>query len=112
LFAASATHHVHFVEEREQHDSSVIVTPIDDIRVSIYVGFLKVNHLYTIQFPVKNSLGSYVVADQNQNEIIKIVKADATNDGITRYFACVHGWMTCIKNPNLNNVDICNHCMC
>lgn len=83
LFAASASHHVHFVEEREKHESGVIVTPIDDIRTSVYVGFLKVNHLYTIQFPVKNSLGSHVVADPSQNDCIRIVKADATSDGIT-----------------------------
>lgn len=86
MFHCVATHHVHFPDDQaSEHISEISVESDDNAHMIINVGFLKVNHQYSIRCQIKDNLGPRVFSDPNQNERVRIVEAIPTEDGMTSY---------------------------
>jgi Domain of unknown function (DUF4517) len=75
--------HVHFPDDQaNEHISEITVESDSSAHVTINVGFLKVNHQYSINCRIKDNLGQCVFSDPDQNEYVKILEATPTEDGM------------------------------
>lgn len=78
--------HVHFAAEQlQEHDLEIQLRYSGTSRIDIHLGFLQVNHHYTVKFRIKDGLGEDVDFDPLQSLHTKITNVMPTDEGKATY---------------------------
>lgn len=91
FFFFSELHHVHFEENGDTFgkDNEIIVQKTSDNKISVHLGFIQVNHRYSITFAIPKSLDIItkcsnvtIVEPAVPNKNLQIVSTDVNQDRI------------------------------
>ena len=75
-------HHVHFdVNQSTQVSSEIVVKSESKNGIAVHLGFLQLNHVYDVTFPLKDDLNEDLYCDPLQNLYVKVTQVMPSEDG-------------------------------
>jgi hypothetical protein len=73
MFCCAAAHHVHFPEDQaSEHISEISVESDGNAHMTINVGFLKVNHQYSIRCQIRTPWGSMFSLTRTRMNLLEL----------------------------------------